>query len=291
MLNLAALPEDHARYARARETVAGGASHLTSAEPDAAASRCTPPAATAQSPRQHQRRRRTSRGPMYPALEDADPMRADPWVTTDLVMRARNGEKQAWDLIVGRYAPLLWSICRRYRLGGADADDVGQSVWLRLLEQLDRIRDPAALPGWLATTTQRECGRVLRAARKLHALGHPQDAGRIPDEQTGAVEHELLLAERNAALREAFMRLPPSCQRLIAMLIQDPPVPYAKISAELGIPVGTIGPTRRRYLEKLRRDPAIAALIDAEAGSSPPAAGGARAAHAPGHPVGHRCIG
>ena len=79
-------------------------------------------------------------------------------------------------------------------------------------------------------------------------------------------EHELLLAERNAALREAFVRLPPGCQRLIAMLIQDPPVPYAKISAELGIPVGSIGPTRRRCLEKLRRDLAVAALIDAEAG-------------------------
>ena len=77
---------------------------------------------------------------------------------------------------------------------------------------------------------------------------------------------ELLLAERNAALREAFVRLPAGCQRLIAMLIQDPPVPYAKISAELGIPVGSIGPTRRRCLEKLRRDPAVAALIDAEAG-------------------------
>ena len=91
-------------------------------------------------------------------------MRDDP-VVINLVTRARDGDKQAWDALVERYAPLLWSICRRYRLGGTDANDVGQSVWLRLLEQLDKIRDPAALPGWLATTTRRECGRMLRAAR------------------------------------------------------------------------------------------------------------------------------
>ena len=260
MLNLAVLPEDSARNAPAREAVAGGAPRPTYAEPYAAgqpvhASCCDgtfPQAATA--PPAHQPR------PIYPARKDAHPMRDDSWVI-DVVTRARTGEKQAWDALVERYAPLIWSICRRYRLGGADADDAGQSVWLRLLEHLDRIRDPAALPGWLATTTQRECGRVLRAARRPQALGHALDAGNIPDEQTGTAEHELLLAERNAALREAFMRLPLDCQRLIAMLIQDPPVPYAKISAELGIPVGSIGPTRRRCLEKLRRDPAIAAVI------------------------------
>jgi RNA polymerase sigma factor (sigma-70 family) len=263
MLNLAVLPEDNAL---APGAVAGGAVRRTYAEPDAAARQCTPPAATAQSPRQQHSsaRRRTGRGPMYPARTDAHPM-CDDGLVTDLVTRARTGEKQAWDALVERYAPLIWSVCRRYRLGGADAGDVGQTVWLRLLEQLDKIRDPAALPGWLATTTQRECGRVLRAAWRPQALGHALEAGNIPDGQTGTAEHGLLLAERNAAVREAFMRLPPGGQRLIAMLIQDPPVPYAKISAELGIPVGSIGPIRRRCLEKLRRDPAIAALVDAEA--------------------------
>ena len=91
---------------------------------------------------------------------------ADDWPVTALVIRARNGDKQAWDEIVDRYAPLIWSICRRCRLRRADADDVGQGVWLRLADQLGSLRDPAGLPGWLATTTQRECGRVLRAARK-----------------------------------------------------------------------------------------------------------------------------
>jgi RNA polymerase sigma factor (sigma-70 family) len=199
---------------------------------------------------------------------DAGPIRNDPPVT-DLVMGARNGDQQAWDALVERYAPLIWSICRRYRLGSADAEDVNQSVWLTLVDQLAALREPAALPGWLATTTQRECGRVLRAARKPQTGWYVLDAEDIADEQAVTAEEELLQAERQAALREAFTYLPPSCQQLIAMLIQDPPVPYVQISAVLGIPVGSIGPTRRRCLEKLRHHPAIAALIDAETGRTP----------------------
>ena len=183
---------------------------------------------------------------------------------TALVARARNGDKQAWDELVERYSPLIWSICRRYRLGRADAEDASQSVWLQLADQLAALRDPAALPGWLATAIQRECGRVLRAARKQEPPGHRLDAADIPDQATEAAEHELLRAERHAALREAFMHLPPHSQKLISLLIQDPPVPYAEISAMLGIPVGSIGPSRSRCLDKLRRDPAIAALINAE---------------------------
>jgi RNA polymerase sigma factor (sigma-70 family) len=191
-------------------------------------------------------------------------MRNDP-VVTGLVTRARNGQEQAWDALVERYAPLIWSICRRQRLGGADAGDVGQRVWLQLVDHLDQVRDLAALPGWLATTTQRECARVQRAASRAHAAGDPPDAGTIADQHAPAAEQQLLAAERHAALREALARLPPCCQRLITLLIQDPPVPYATISARLNIPVGSIGPNRRRCLDRLRRDPAIAALISGAA--------------------------
>jgi RNA polymerase sigma factor (sigma-70 family) len=194
-------------------------------------------------------------------------MRDDPCVT-DLVTRARKGDQQAWDALVERYAPLIWSICRRHRLSDADAEDVGQSVWLQLVSHLGTVRDPAALPGWLATTTRRECRRVVCAARGPHRSGQLLDAENISDEQTRTAEHELLAAERHAALLEAFTCLGPSCQQLMAMLLEDPPVSYAEISAILGIPVSSIGPTRGRCLDKLRRYPAIAALIDAEAGTA-----------------------
>jgi RNA polymerase sigma factor (sigma-70 family) len=186
-------------------------------------------------------------------------------VVTGLVTRASNGEEQAWDALVERYAPLIWSICRRHRLAGADAQDVGQRVWLQLVDHLDKIRDPATLPGWLATTARRECTRIQRAA---HAAEHTLDAETIPDNQAQTVEQQLLTAERHAALREALARLPPGYRRLITLLIQDPPMPYATISASLNIPVGSIGPSRGRCLDMLRRDPVIAVLISAEATES-----------------------
>src|SRR6516165_8015312 len=194
---------------------------------------------------------------------DAEPLCDNSVVT--LVLRARTGDERAWDALVERYAPLIWSLCRRYRLDAADTADVGQSVWLQLVNHLAEIRDPAALPGWLATTTRRECERVLNPTQGPHATRHAPDAGNIPDEQATTIEQGLLVAERHAALREAFAHLPPCCQQLIALLIEDPPVPYAEISARLGIPVGSIGPNRRRCLDKLRHHPAIAALISAEA--------------------------
>ena len=187
---------------------------------------------------------------------------------TDLVTRARSGDQRAWDDLVERYAPLVWSICHRYQMKSTDAEDVHQVVWLQLVSQLDKIRDPGALPGWLATTTRRECVRVLRAARGPHAAESVPDIETIPDQQTGLAEQELLVAERHAALREALARLPPFCQRLIGKLIEDPPLTYAQISAALNIPVGSIGPLRARCLDRLRGDPAIAALIDADAAPS-----------------------
>jgi RNA polymerase sigma factor (sigma-70 family) len=198
-------------------------------------------------------------------INEAGPVRGDTPVA-DLVKRARGGDQRAWDAIVERFAPLVWSICRRYRLSGADADDAGQAVWLQLVDQIGRIRDPAALPGWLATTTRRECGRLVRAAQRALPAGYVLDVGAIPDERAAtAADDELLAAEQHAALRQALAQLPASCQDLLALLAADPPLPYAQISARLGIPVGSIGPSRSRCLDKLRHHPAVAALIDAEA--------------------------
>jgi RNA polymerase sigma factor (sigma-70 family) len=209
----------------------------------------------------------TASGPWAPMRTGTDPVRDNP-VVIDLVTRAATGDKRAWDALVERFIPLTWSICRSYRLCDADAEDVGQNVWLQLVDQLDKIREPAALPGWLATVTRRECLRVLGATRGPRAARCVTDAEIVADEQSETAEQLLLAAERHAALREALAYLPPGSRQLITMLIQDPPVPYAEISTRLGIPVGSIGPTRGRCLQQLRRHPAIAALINAEARSA-----------------------
>jgi len=186
---------------------------------------------------------------------------------TDLVTRARNGDKHAWDEIVERYAPLIWSICRQYRLNDADAEDVAQMVWLHLVDHLDDLRDPAAMPGWLATTTRRQCIRVRRSAARLPQANGPLiDPDNMADTDAVLAEQELLVAERHAALRQAVSDLPRGCRELITLLTADPPLSYAEISARLGIPIGSIGPSRSRCLDRLRRHPAIAVLMDADAG-------------------------
>jgi RNA polymerase sigma factor (sigma-70 family) len=190
-------------------------------------------------------------------------MRDDPEVIA-LVMAARDGEAEAWNRLVERYASLVWSVCRTYRLNDSDAEDVVQSVWLRTVEQLPKIRVPAALPGWILTTTRRECVRVLRVAHRME----PADAvveRAAPGAEHPDVDEQLLVHERNAALRAAFAQLPPRCQHMLSLLMQDPPVPYGVISVRLGMPHGSVGPIRARCLERLRHCPALAVLIDAEA--------------------------
>ena len=201
-------------------------------------------------------------------------MRDDPTVVA-LVTRAAGGDPAAWNEIVERYAPLVWSICTRFQLSNSDREDVAQSVWLLLVEQLGKLREPAALPGWLATTTRRESLRVVTAARKSERLGTGlDDAPQFVDNTV--IDEEILMAERNAALRAAFAELPPKCQRLLAMLTKDPPDPYTEISAALGIPMGSIGPQRARCLERLRKSNALTALFEGEVDVNW-AAGGQRA--------------
>jgi len=190
-------------------------------------------------------------------------VRDDPSVIL-LVEQARDGDQRAWNQIVERYSPLVWSICNRYQLNRADIDDVGQTVWLLLVEQLGNLRVSAALPGWLATTTTRECLRVLRAARRYDLADPQADSQPSADIDEAVIEQEILAAELNAALRAAFADLPPRCQQLLSMLLGDPPLPYAKISATLEIPVGSIGPQRARCLERLRRSPYLTTLSDSE---------------------------
>jgi RNA polymerase sigma factor (sigma-70 family) len=160
----------------------------------------------------------------------------------------------------------VWSICVRYQLSRQDIDDVGQSVWLLLVEQIGKLREPAALPGWLATTTRRECLRVLRAGRRYDHEGLPPDDQLPPDPSATMIEQEVIVAERNAALRAAFAELPQACRELLSMLMSDPSPAYAEISARLGMAVGSIGPTRARCLERLRRSPHLVAVLGDQTG-------------------------
>ena len=195
-------------------------------------------------------------------------MRDDPTVVA-LVDRASGSDQSVWDEIVERYSPLVWSICARFQLSNYDSEDVAQNVWLLLVEQLGKLREPAALPGWLATTTHRECLRVVMAARKSEQRGSKlYDALQFVDDTV--IDEEILLAERNAALRTALAELPLPCRKLLAMLVSDPPHSYAEISATLDIPVGSIGPQRARCLERLRKPSALIGLAEGDVGVNLP---------------------
>jgi RNA polymerase sigma factor (sigma-70 family) len=178
-----------------------------------------------------------------------------------LVARVGDGDQEAWNEIIERYSPLVWSICLRYQLDRQDVDDVGQSVWLLLIEHIGSLREAAALPGWLATTTRREALRVLRAGRRHEHADLPPEDQMPPYPDAVTIEEEVVVAERNAALRAAFADLPPRCQELLAMLASDPPPAYADVSDKLSIPVGGIGPTRARCLSRLRRSPHLAGIL------------------------------
>lgn len=180
-----------------------------------------------------------------------------------LIERARGGEQAAWNEVVARFAPLVWSICLRTGLARADAEDVCQGVWMRLVEQLDKIRDPAALPGWVATTTRRECVRVLRLTRQRATVERRAVREQELTTAVAGPDHGLLAAEREQALRTAFAELPQPCRRLLLLLLHDPPLPYAEIGAKMGKPVGSLGPSRARCLDKLRRHPALLGLSGA----------------------------
>jgi RNA polymerase sigma factor (sigma-70 family) len=187
-----------------------------------------------------------------------------------LVEAARAGDADAWDALVDRYLPLVTAVIRRLRLSPADADDVNQTVWLRLVEHLDAVREPRALPGWLATTARHEGLRLIkRRARDL-----PVDpAGTTFDTPEVVDPGEALVQDlRSHALREAMLDLSEPRRELLLLLLADPPLSYDEISARLGIPRGSIGPTRARALEQLRESRALRGWADDE----PVRNGGAR---------------
>jgi RNA polymerase sigma factor (sigma-70 family) len=167
-----------------------------------------------------------------------------------LLAAAARSDQSAWDEIVERYSPMLVSVVARFRLSAAQIDDVAQTVWLRLVEHLCDVRDPQALPGWIATTARRESLRVLAAQRRSLPLSEQAEAGLVAD--APAPDEELLLSERREALLAGLAELPPRMRELLFLLLQDPPLTYTQIAERTGMPVGSIGPTRARALERLR---------------------------------------
>lgn len=168
-----------------------------------------------------------------------------------LVEAASVGDARAWDQLIEQFTALVLAVARAHRLSDHDAADVAQTTWLRVVEHLNRIHDPGRFAGWVATTARRECLRVLRtAARQVPAEEATFD--RQPDETP--IDARLLIAERDSALARAFSRLPARDQTLLQLLAAEPAPSYEEIGAALGMPVGSIGPTRGRCLERLRRE-------------------------------------
>lgn len=181
-----------------------------------------------------------------------------------LVTAAAAGDAAAWNALVDRHAGLVWSICRRFRLCDADAQDVSQTVWLRLVERLGTLREPNALAGWLATSTRNECIAQWRARQRQVPVDPDASLSLWEEPDTVPPDHELLTEERHHALRASLRELPDHCQTLLRLLFSDPPATYAEISEKLAVSKGYIGPTRSRCLDKLRTAPSLVAYLDLE---------------------------
>lgn len=175
-----------------------------------------------------------------------------------LVRAAAEGDQAAWNALVQRFGGLVWSIARAHRLNAADAADVSQTAWLRLVENLGRIRDPDRVGAWLATTSRNECLRVIRRSGRQVPTDLDAEVELEADEVAAPpVDAGLLTGERDAELWRAFSSISERCQGLLRLLIADPPPSYDEVGALLDMPVGSIGPTRARCLEHLRRKAGI----------------------------------
>ena len=172
---------------------------------------------------------------------------------TELVLvveQARAGANAAWETLIERFGGLVAAIARRCRLNDADVAEVCQTTWLRLVENLDRIEQPERIGAWLATTSRRES---LRIATRHTAVSATDAVYLVADEEADPLDAALLREEQARAIRMAAERLPPRCQRLLGVLMGDDDLPYKTIAEQLSMPIGSIGPTRGRCLEHLRR--------------------------------------
>jgi RNA polymerase sigma factor (sigma-70 family) len=185
----------------------------------------------------------------------------DPAATAPLVAAAAGGDADAWAALVARFGPVLRTVARDHHLQPHDADDVAAACWLALFEGLDGLRDPDRLHAWLVTAARRQALR----ARRHHARVVPVPMEAAPDEAVApdGAAPAAIAADRARALRAAVARLPHRQRVLLEALLAEPEPSYAEVAARLGMPRGAVGPTRLRGLERLRRDPALAAALAA----------------------------
>ena len=168
-----------------------------------------------------------------------------------LVSGAAAGDESSWAALVSEFDGLLWAIARGHRLRDSDAADVVQITWTKVLEHLSRLNDPTRVGGWLATTARRECLSVLRRLKRDVPYGDELPECESP---RPTPEEALSILERDQALWRSFSRLRSSDQALLRLLLAEPRPSYEDISAALEMPIGSIGPTRARALERLRRE-------------------------------------
>ncbi|MCX6464685.1 MAG: sigma-70 family RNA polymerase sigma factor [Pseudonocardiales bacterium] len=172
-------------------------------------------------------------------------------VTTsdELLRRVAAGHPGAWAELIDRYTPLLRSRTTRYRLQDADAHDVMQVTWMKLAENLDRIHTPEHLGGWLATVVSRECQRVARERGRVVLA---EDAGESDPTPEAGPEQRAVEGDVAGLVRAAVAALPPRRRALVRALFAEDRRPYAEIARDLGMPIGSLGPTRARTLRELR---------------------------------------
>ncbi len=169
-----------------------------------------------------------------------------------LVAAASDGDEAAWGALTDRFSRLVWSVARSYRLGPDDAADAVQNTWLRLLENLGRIQNPEALPGWLATTAKHEALGVIRRKGRV-VLSRDDDLGLdAVDTVADDLDTALLDDERDVELWRCFRQLSERCQQLLRVLMATDRPAYTEVAVEFGMPIGSIGPTRMRCLARLR---------------------------------------
>ncbi len=175
-----------------------------------------------------------------------------------LVERALAGDQVAWRALVDRLKGVVWKVLYSFDLGEEDRKDAFASTFFRLYEKLGTVREPEKLPGWLATTARNEAMTSVRRRRRAVPVAElPLRESTHADHDAGVLDDEL-----KRAMRRAFDNLPAKAQALLRLLCSEPPMAYDDISRVLDIPRGSIGPTRQRYLELLRRSPELAPFLE-----------------------------